>query len=33
MRQADLLGEFERAFREAGLPLSQTQRRSARGRG
>lgn len=24
VRQAELLGEFERAFREAGLPLSQT---------
>ncbi|HEX6474775.1 MAG TPA: TIGR03936 family radical SAM-associated protein [Candidatus Limnocylindria bacterium] len=24
MRQADLLGEFERTFREAGLPLSQS---------
>jgi radical SAM-linked protein len=24
IRQAELLGEFERAFREAGLPLSQT---------
>ena len=26
LRQAELLAEFERAFREAGLPLSLTQR-------
>jgi radical SAM-linked protein len=32
LRQADLLGEFERTFRESGLPLSQTNAARPRAR-
>ncbi|HET6745683.1 MAG TPA: hypothetical protein VFH90_07510, partial [Candidatus Limnocylindria bacterium] len=32
LRQAELLAEFERSFREAGLPLSQTNASRPRAR-